>query len=198
MKKIKQKKLKFFIEYFILTFNFVPSFSIFKYFKTNLLLFNMKMKILFFTGMALFTLVFFTVISCDSDENENETVISKYGLTKSHNIGQNCMDCHKSGGNGEGWFTAAGTVYDSNGVTPNPNATINLYSGANGTGNIIMTIEVDAKGNFYTTESIDFSDNNIHPSVTAFTGKTKFMPGIPGTGQCNSCHGISVPRIWVN
>jgi hypothetical protein len=156
------------------------------------------MKISILIVIILITNIVLITTSCKKD-NGNVTNISKYGLTDSHNMGRNCIDCHKSGGSGQGWFNVAGTAYDSNGLIANPNGTINLFSGANGTGNILLTVQVDGKGNFYTTEAIDFGSNNIFPSITGHTGNTKYMLTKAPTGACNSCHDATTyPRVWVN
>jgi hypothetical protein len=137
----------------------------------------------------------FVFLSCEKEDHENETKISSFDSTESHKAGQDCMICHKSGGSGEGWFTVAGTLYDSTKMVPFPNANIKLFTGPDGTGTLKMTIQVDGRGNFYTTESIDFEDGlytlaegrlgaqNMHTSFTS--------------GACNSCHGNSTDRIWV-
>ncbi|MCK5066673.1 MAG: hypothetical protein KAR16_04520 [Bacteroidales bacterium] len=137
----------------------------------------------------------FAIHSCEENENENETKISSYNSTESHKAGQNCMTCHKSGGSGEGWFTVAGTVYDSTKAATFPNATVRLFTGPEGTGNLIMDIEVDGNGNFYTTESIDFG-NGLYTLVEGNL-ITKHMNSVISTGQCSSCHGVSTDRVWV-
>ena len=138
----------------------------------------------------------FTFQSC-SDENEvgkNETKISSHTENESHNTGQNCMNCHSQGGSDEGWFNVAGTVYDSLKTDTYPNATVMLYTGPNATGDLKYTIEVDAKGNFYTTENIEFG-NGLYVSTQGNTGTTH-MISILSMGECNSCHGVSTDRIW--
>ena len=133
------------------------------------------------------------ITSCEKDEG-NEKKISHHGSSESHNMGQNCMECHKSGGGGSGWFNAAGTVYDSLGTNTLANATIKLYTQANGAGNVKYTIQADAKGNFYTTENVNFGDG-LFPSVEGPTG-AKFMSTSVQTGACNSCHGITTGKLW--
>ncbi len=147
-------------------------------------------------GLIALSVVSFTIISSCKKE-ENETKISSHNSDESHNAGQNCMNCHRSGGEGEGNFTVAGTIYDSTGTSVNPNGTVKIYSHPNGNGNVLATIEVDAKGNFYTTESIDLS-SGTYPSITGASGSTRDMPDITTSGACNSCHGVSQARIWIN
>ncbi len=104
--------------------------------------------------------------SCRKESGDSkETKISSAGSNNSHNMGQNCMTCHKSGGQGEGVFTIAGTVYDSLKTSTLATSTIKLYTQPNGTGTLKYTIQVDGKGNFYTTENIDFGAG-LYPAAS--------------------------------
>jgi len=145
--------------------------------------------------LIIFTLVFF-IQSCNDDDEmgKNETKISSYNDDESHNTGQNCMNCHVQGGSGEGWFNVAGTVYDSTKTNVYPNATVQFFTGPEGTGDLKYTIEVDGLGNFYTTEDIDFGDG----LYTAVQGNSVTLSMISplSMGECSSCHGNSVDRIW--
>lgn len=143
---------------------------------------------------ALSSLVMITII-IQSCTKGNETNISAHNQNESHNMGQNCMNCHRSGGEGKGWFNVAGTVYNATATQNVPNATVYLYTGPNGTGTLQYTVEVDAKGNFFTTEAIDFG-TGLYPSIQGNT-TTKHMSTSITTGACNSCHtGTSTPRLW--
>ncbi len=133
-----------------------------------------------------------TFFSCNKND---ETNISSYNGNESHNMGKNCMECHKKGGKGEGRFNAAGTAYDSLGVNTYPNTTVKLYTEPNGGGILKHTIQVDALGNFYTTETIEFG-SGLYPSITS-KNSVKYMSSKITNGQCNSCHGVSTSRIWV-
>ncbi len=147
----------------------------------------MQKQILSLIAVAIYALISFQ--ACDKEGNE--TKISMYNGTKSHYAGDNCMTCHKSGGEGEGWFTIAGTVYtDTTGTNILPNATIKLFTGPDGSGEVRTTIEVDALGNFYTTQNIDFS-GGLFPSVSTDSG-VKYMSTSVTTGACSSCHGTNV------
>ena len=139
----------------------------------------------------LLAIAFFSFQSCK--KNKSETNISSYNESESHNMGQNCMNCHKSGGDGKGWFQVAGTVYDTLLSKTNPNTTVQLYTDSKGT-NLKYTVQVDALGNFYTTETIDYG-SGLYPVVV---GKTisKHMSSPVTSGQCNSCHGVSTDKIW--
>ncbi|MFC1547068.1 hypothetical protein ACFL5M_00945 [Candidatus Neomarinimicrobiota bacterium] len=120
------------------------------------------------------------------DDGGNETVISSFGDTESHRAGNDCMSCHVSGGSGEGWFTVAGTVYETGGTTPYPNTTVRLYTGAGSSGELVITVEVDANGNFYTTETVDWG-TGLYPTVSS-DNETRSMASVATTGACNSCH----------
>lgn len=142
--------------------------------------------------------VAFSVVLQSCEKEGNETNISHNGSNKSHNMGQNCMQCHRSGGSGEGWFNIAGTVYDSLQHNTKPNGLVKLYTGPDGTGTVKYTIEVDAKGNFHTTDAIDFG-SGLYPSVVNSTGGgQKFMSASITNGACNSCHNNTEDKIWVN
>ena len=136
----------------------------------------------------------FMLFSCEKEDG-HETRISSYGSLESHNMGKNCMECHIQGGGGEGWFTVAGTVYDSLKTNPYPDATILLFTEPDTTGSVIHTIEGDGKGNFYTTEPVSFG-NGLYPAVRG-SGPIRMMSISITTGKCNSCHGQSTERIWI-
>ena len=156
----------------------------------------MKTKINIFIIIAI---SFFFTQSCIKEKNESENseaVSSSYNGNKSHNMGQNCMNCHKRGGPGEGFFSVAGTVYDSLKTTINGNGIVKLYTGVDGRGTLKATIQVDGNGNFYTTDNIDFT-GGLYPSITGLSGDTRYMGSPIMVGQCNSCHGVSNDKIWV-
>lgn len=151
----------------------------------------MKIKMLFipvclFLGLLL-------INSCEK-HGCGPTNISATNSHESHNMGQNCMNCHINGGEGKGCFLAAGTVYDNTASNIYANATVRLYSQPNGAGSIVATIQGDAKGNFYTTANIDFG-SGLYPSVTNSSGQTMYMSSSTTTGACNSCHGVSQAKI---
>ncbi|HAF30185.1 MAG TPA: hypothetical protein DCG75_14180 [Bacteroidales bacterium] len=121
--------------------------------------------------------------SCEDDEED-----------ESHNTGQNCMSCHIAGGSGEGVFSVAGSVYDNSKESVLPNASIRLYTDANGTGNLVATLLSDKNGNFYTTETIDFG-SGLYVLAEGNTTSKNMISSIT-SGACNSCHGVNVDRIW--
>ncbi len=157
--------------------------------------------------LAIFTLVIISLQSCTkqsaasesnsvggSEIGENESGGGSSGNGISHNMGLNCMNCHYSGGPGEGVFTVAGTVYDTSKAVTFPGATINLYTGPGGTGTLKYTLKADGSGNFHTTQSIDFT-TALYPAVQGKTS-THYMSTSISMGQCNGCHGITTNRIF--
>ena len=156
----------------------------------------MKRAIVILCGVCA---AFMMLTSCEKEgEGENETKISYNRDSESHNEGQNCMGCHRQGGEGEGrgWFIVAGTIYKAASNSTLPNGLVELYTGPGGTGTLAYKIEVDAKGNFYTTEDIHFG-NGLYP-VAVGSQSRKYMSDPVTTGQCNSCHGDSTDKIWTN
>jgi hypothetical protein len=145
-------------------------------------------------NLAFFATITLCLISCE--KGKNETKISKYNSTESHNQGQNCMACHVKGGKGEGYFQVAGTVHDTTLTKYQPNSTVYLYTQQGGQGTLKYTIEVDGLGNFYTTETIDFG-SGLYPTVKSSTGERHMSSPIT-TGTCNSCHGYSTSKLWVD
>ncbi len=139
------------------------------------------MKVNYKIFSALFSMLMLVMLSC---EKENETKISTYNDDESHNAGQNCMDCHTPGGEGEGWFEVAGTVYDSTRTNTYPNATGTLH----------YTLQVDALGNFYTTEDMK-APAGLYVAVQG-DNQTNHMQSILSSRNCNSCHGVGTERIW--
>jgi len=73
---------------------------------------------------------------------------------------------------------------------------LKLYTGINETGTLKYTIQVDAKGNFYTIENIDFG-TGLYPSVQG-TLEANHMQSATTSGACNSCHNISPDKIRTN
>ncbi|MFC1619862.1 hypothetical protein ACFL45_07945 [Candidatus Neomarinimicrobiota bacterium] len=128
---------------------------------------------------------------CEDDPNDNKraSVISSYGDTDSHHSGENCMSCHDGGGSGTGWFKVAGTIYQSDGITPYPNTTVSLYADAASGGDLEMTVEVDGNGNFYTTESVSWGIGLVATATS--DSDTRTMSSRVTDGACNLCHGVA-------
>ncbi len=144
-------------------------------------------SVLFGVFVATTTLISFN--SCEKEGGCGSSNVSASGGNKSHNMGQNCMQCHKTGGEGEGCFVVAGTVYDTLSTNTLSSGKIELFTGPDGTGNLVHTIQVDSKGNFYTTENFEIS--GLYPVLTGPTGHKSYMSSALTSGECNSCHASS-------
>ena len=158
---------------------------------------KMKSKRIFIGSLIAAASMIIVMQSCDDSKKGEcgQVNISQSGGDDSHNNGQNCMSCHVSGGTGEGCFVVAGSVYNSAGNSPQGSGVIRLYTGPNGTGTIAAELPGDSKGNFYTTESVNFGSTGLYPSYTNNVGQTKYMGSFTGNGQCNSCHGVVTGKI---
>ena len=139
--------------------------------------------------LTVFLLVItFTFVKCKKwTQGKNDTEISKHGDDEGHKKGQNCMNCHYTEGQGDGWFSVGGSVYGSVG-----DGTVYLYK--DWASPAIDSIEIDADGNLYTTEPIDFVDG-LHVSIKSGDGTEQHMTGKIFNGQCNLCHGVTEDRI---
>lgn len=119
------------------------------------------------------------------DDALDVALVSAHGDTRSHNVGQNCMQCHQPHGPGPGLFTAAGTIYDADGA-PHPDGSIELRTGD---GALIVRIEADASGNFYTTEELPLPDTPLFPTaVSDDEQRRRSMPWPTASAACNVCH----------
>ena len=102
-------------------------------------------------------------------------------------MGQNCFSCHQPRGNGKGIYTLAGTVFKQDG-SPYPNTRITLYSDGAKT-QTVASVDSDALGNFYTTNSLPFPNQALFVKIENADGqKSKAMPFPTLSGSCNVCH----------
>lgn len=139
-------------------------------------------------------LVALSLLACRKDRNCKESNNSAAGQSRSHNFGMNCLNCHVAGGEGEGCFQAAGSVCDSLITNHLSSGTVKFYTQPNGGGQLKYSIPIDAKGNFFTTETMAVS--GLYPAITGPTGVTNYMSTSVTTGACNSCHGVSTSKLW--
>lgn len=154
-------------------------------------------KVNAFLGLTfLASTVVLSLNSCKGTFACHDDNISAAGSDDSHNKGQNCMVCHQAKGDGKGCFIAAGTVYGMDMMTTVSSGKVDFYTGPNETGTLKQTIMIDSKGNFYTTA--DFSPVGLYPVVTGPTGNKKEMGSALTSGACNSCHGSSTDKLWVD
>ena len=143
---------------------------------------------------VLTVVVAMVLTACDSGEDD-EAKVSRSGTSESHNAGKNCMTCHSPGGSGEYVFSVAGTVYKPDLVSVHPGSVIRFHSAVDGGGNLVASIEVDDKGNFYTTEPVNLTAG---PFASAEgTAATRYMQTSLSAGACNGCHGVTTSVISV-
>ena len=141
-------------------------------------------------------IIFFFITNC-ANYNNSSTINGK----KSHNNGQNCLSCHSIGRDAEaviegGVFKVAGSVYNADKQSINASGYIYFYTQPNGQGDLKNTVEVDTKGNFYTTNNIAFK--NLYPAHKSKMGNILYMSTPASDGSCNACHGVSTDKIWNN
>lgn len=113
-----------------------------------------------------------------------------------HNVGNDCLVCHKAGGGGDGIFTAGGTVYKAGTSIGATGAVIGLYTTADASGSPVATMTSIVGGNFYSKSPINFG-SGLYVKITSDTGSSSMITPIT-TGACNSCHTITgVGKITV-
>lgn len=139
--------------------------------------------------------------ACKHTINDNSNLAdheaSEHHSNESRGMSGDCISCHKAGGSGEGVFTLGGTVFQEDLKTKQPNGYIKLYSGPQGTGVLLKTIQVDNLGNFYSDANYNFS-LPIYPAAVSASGNVKYMSTSLSGGSCNSCHGPTTSVINVN
>ena len=141
-----------------------------------------------------FVIFVFIAFDCDLNKDTSNIIMSNYGSMDSHNVGEDCMQCHKSDGEAGLEFSIAGSVYDSSLNRPYPNVLITLLSDIDINDIPEEVIEVDGKGNFYSNMPINWQ-NGLLASVSN-NNQIRNMIGINSDGSCNSCHnGIDLPHI---
>ncbi len=147
-------------------------------------------------GVVLIVFSAFVVQSCEQSGCGNAHT-SSYNAHESQKMTGNCMGCHNPNGGGSGCFRVGGTAFDSiPGDSAVRNAVVKLYTQPNGGGELVVTLQVDQSGNFYTTSPVSFA-NGLYPAITSTTG-TRYMPSAAFTGACNSCHGVTNANLWAD
>ena len=113
---------------------------------------------------------------------------SHNGDAISHETGRNCMACHQAFGPGPGQFTVAGTLYRNRSEQQALGDGILEFREAPG-GDVVLRVEGDHLGNFYSTEPLPLPDMVLFPIVYApgdVVGRA--MPFPTRSGACNLCH----------
>jgi len=148
------------------------------------------------TSVIFLPLLFMLLLfACEKEGACDEYNVSQSNGSKSHNFGNNCMQCHQSGGEGEGCFNVAGSVKNNLLTAPATNGQVEFYTLPNGGGTLKYTVQIDSKGNFYTTEAV--SVTGLYPAIKNATG-TMYMGSALSSGACNSCHGNSTGSLYAN
>lgn len=136
--------------------------------------------------------------SCGRKENNCSAIrVSILGVGSSHNSGLQCQNCHVYQGSGPGCFTLAGSIYRDNGFDPYPDGEIRMYTLPNGQGENRGTLYTDNSGNFYTTQTIDYSQE-LYPVLVDGNNKAYYMNTPVTEGNCNRCHSEFAQRIRVD
>jgi hypothetical protein len=107
----------------------------------------------------------------------------------SHNTGRNCLSCHSS-------FKLAGSVYNKALTSAYAGAKVKITSQANGAGTVLAALTSDNNGNFYTSSSLSFV-SGVFISIEGSSGTVKYMESSVTSGACNSCHGSSITKAWI-
>jgi len=133
---------------------------------------------------------------CGEDEDSEGGTQESWAGSSSHNFGQNCMNCHTSGGQGESTFTIAGSVYASDNSSADTSGTISIlvHTAAGGGGTLLKELPVDSSGNFYSTSAVTTSGSYLGFKNSS-TGLTRYMSTVGTTGKCTSCHGSTTAKL---
>lgn len=139
------------------------------------------------------------LVSCSDDyqTSPSNLMISFNGEDKSHKHGENCMDCHSAGQSGEHEFQIAGSVYTDNGESPVVNGLVKFYKEPKAEGKLVYAVEIDAKGNFFSTEGMQIEEG-VYPVIESTTGNLYYMLTETGNGSCSSCHSQSGIKLIIN
>jgi len=161
-----------------------------------------KRTFLFFFSLTIIAIMIVSqsFVSPTITDDCKENIRSEANKRKSHFFGLNCMNCHKEGRPGKGCFTVAGSVMDEARGKIYKNPVIKLYTEPKAGGKLVATIQGDKSGNFYTTDSIDFS-MGLFPTLIGTTGAAvpiKHMNRPIFRGNCNSCHGYKSESLGID
>jgi hypothetical protein len=127
---------------------------------------------------------------------EHVREISASGGCESHRFGEDCLGCHVAESHSEASevpFTLAGSVYQRDGISSlaNSSALVHFYTEPYGRGERVLTLSLDAHGNFYTTEPVEKLAQGLYVELE-HQGYSTFMSAQPTTtGQCSTCHSTS-------
>jgi hypothetical protein len=126
-------------------------------------------------------LIILSAISCEQEKNNG-------AMGSSHNAGKNCISCHSN-------FKLAGSVYNKSFTKIYSGVKIKVTTQSNGQGSVLVTMNSDNSGNFYTGTSISFG-SGVFVSAENTSGTVQYMNTSITSGACNSCHGSSTSKMW--
>lgn len=147
----------------------------------------MKKPICLLTILFLLSATLFSCIKEEQSHGEKDTLRSSDRMGTSHNTGKNCISCHK--------YYVGGSVYQKDLSSAYAGAVVQLSSQVNGAGTVVAKITTDKNGNIYTSNTVKFG-TGLYVSVTG-NSVTKYMTSSITSGGCNSCHGSSTSKVWV-
>ncbi|HTB31651.1 MAG TPA: hypothetical protein VK808_06475 [Bacteroidia bacterium] len=155
------------------------------------------MKRKFVIGLVLAVFLAFVIESC-KESGCSKSYVSSYTSSESKKMTGDCMGCHSpNGGAGAGCFRIGGTAYDSIPADSSvQNSVIKLFTQPDGGGELVVTLQVDQSGNFYTTSPVSFA-SGLYASITSKKG-IRYMPNPTVSGACNSCHGTINAKLWAD
>jgi hypothetical protein len=118
------------------------------------------------------------------DESLDVSLQSEADSVMSHQTGQACMHCHQPHSNGRGLFSAAGSVYGSDGE-PATEGSVQLWA----EGELLLELPIDGLGNFYTTAELGLPEVAVQPVLLDAAGEVvNQMPWPTESASCNQCH----------
>jgi len=144
-----------------------------------------------------FGIMLFVSCSDNYSTSPDNLMISFNDEEKSHRHGENCMDCHSTGQSEKHEFNIAGSVFTDNGESPVVNGLVKFYEEPKGEGRLVYAVEIDAKGNFFSTEGIEVEEG-VYPAIESTTGNMYFMLTEVETGACSNCHSQSGIKLVIN
>lgn len=128
----------------------------------------------------------------DKGKNCKEYHVSSSSKS-SHHLGKNCMECHTYGGEGEGCFNVAGSLFEIETETPTKIGYIEFFTEKGAKGEMKYKVYVDNSGNFYSTDIGDVT--HLYAKFTGESDETHIMKAPLTSGACNSCHGVTTSKI---
>ena len=132
---------------------------------------------------------------CNGESGEQLTSLT--GALQSHRFGEDCASCHTTTSTSEASehpFTIAGSIYRNGSALLDSDAVVSFYTEPYGRGTQVLTLPVDAEGNFFTTQSVPELSQGLYPQVEHQGWVTSMVSQPTTTGSCASCHSSSTSQ----